>query len=177
VVNEVVAQTGDAILDHGGTVVSYMGDGIMAVFGAPLPQEDHADRALAAARQMLGARLARVGAWAREAGLPGEMAMGLGVCSGPVTSGTVGSQRRLEYTAVGDTTSTAARLQAATRETGRALLVSDATRAALHDPPPDPVSAGTVCLRGRGTPVDVWTLHDDDDGLGIVPSPPPSRRP
>jgi adenylate cyclase len=103
--------------------------------------------------------------------------MGLGVCSGPVTSGTVGSQRRLEYTAVGDTTSTAARLQAATRETGRALLVSDATRAALHDPPPDPVSAGTVCLRGRGTPVDVWTLHDDDDGLGIVPSPPPSRRP
>jgi adenylate cyclase len=174
--NRYLAEMSDAILDHGGTVVSYMGDGIMAVFGAPLPQDDHADRALAAAREMLGERLERFGAWAREAGLPGEMAMGIGVCSGPVMSGNVGSQRRLEYTAGGDTTNTAARLQAATREAGRALLVSDATRSALHDSPPDLVSAGTLRLRGRETPVVVWTLHDDG-GPGEMPGPPPSGHP
>jgi adenylate cyclase len=174
--NRYLAEMSDAILDHGGTVVSYMGDGIMAVFGAPLPQDDHADRALAAAREMLGERLERFGAWMREQGLAGEMAMGIGICSGPVMSGNVGSQRRLEYTAVGDTTNTASRLQSATREAGHALLVSDATRRALHDPPADLVSAGTLRLRGRGAPVAVWTIADDD-GPGVVPGPSPSGPP
>jgi adenylate cyclase len=148
----------DAILDHGGTVVSYMGDGIMAVFGAPLPQDDHADRALAAAREMLGVRLERFGAWALQAGLPGEMRVGIGVCSGHVMSGNVGSQRRLEYTAVGDTTNTAARLQVATRDAGVAVLVADSTRDALRSPAADLVAAGELRLRGRETPVTVWTL-------------------
>ena len=58
----------DAILDHGGTLVAYMGDGIMAVFGAPIEQEDHADRALAAAREMLDVRLPRFNAWMRGEG-------------------------------------------------------------------------------------------------------------
>ena len=57
----------EAILDHGGTLVAYMGDGIMAVFGAPLEQDDHADRALAAARDML-ARLEKFNDWLREQG-------------------------------------------------------------------------------------------------------------
>jgi adenylate cyclase len=157
--NRYLAEMSDAILDHGGTVVSYMGDGIMAVFGAPLPQDDHADRALAAAREMLGERLERFGGWAREAGLADEMRMGIGICSGPVMSGNVGSQRRLEYTAVGDTTNTASRLQSATREAGVALLVADATRDALRSPAADLVAAGELVLRGRDAPVTVWTLR------------------
>jgi adenylate cyclase len=156
--NRYLEEMSDAILDHGGTVVSYMGDGIMAVFGAPLPQDDHADRALAAAREMLGERLARFGAWAGEAGLPGEMRVGIGVCSGHVMSGNVGSQRRLEYTAVGDTTNTAARLQVATRDAGVAVLVADSTRDALRSPAADLVAAGELVLRGREAPVTVWTL-------------------
>jgi adenylate cyclase len=156
--NRYLGEMSDAILDNGGTVVSYMGDGIMAVFGAPLPQDDHADRALAAAREMLGERLPRFGGWAREQGLDGDMAMGIGICTGPVMSGNVGSQRRLEYTAVGDTTNTASRLQAATRDAGVAVLVSDATRNALSSPATDLVAAGELRLRGREAPVSVWTL-------------------
>jgi adenylate cyclase len=156
--NRYLSEMSDAILDGGGTVVSYMGDGIMAVFGAPLPQEDHADRALAAAREMLGVRLPRFAAWAREQGLDGEMAMGIGICTGPVMSGNVGSQRRLEYTAVGDTTNTASRLQSATRDLGVELLVSGATRDALRSPAADLVPAGELALRGREAPVSVWTL-------------------
>ena len=60
VLNHYLSEMSDAILDHGGTLVAYMGDGIMAVFGAPIEQDDHADRALAAAREMLGERLPRV---------------------------------------------------------------------------------------------------------------------
>lgn len=75
-----------------------------------------------------------------------------------VMSGNVGSQRRLEYTAVGDTTNTASRLQAATKDAGCSLLVSEATRDALRVPAEDLVSAGTLALRGREAPVAVWTL-------------------
>jgi adenylate cyclase len=155
--NRYLAEMSDAILDHGGTIVSYMGDGIMAVFGAPLPQDDHADRALAAAREILGERLGRFNAWLREEGLADGMRMGVGVCSGPVMSGNVGSERRLEYTAVGDTTNTASRLQSATKDHGLALLVADATRNALRSPASDLVEAGELELRGREAPVRVWT--------------------
>ncbi len=82
----------DAILDHGGTLVSYMGDGIMAVFGAPIEQPDHADRALAAAREMLdGAAAALQRAGSREQGYGEGFRMGIGLNSG---AGHVG-QRRL----------------------------------------------------------------------------------
>ena len=60
VLNRYLGEMTDAIMDHGGTLVAYMGDGIMAVFGAPIEQPDHADRALAAAREMVGAAAAGV---------------------------------------------------------------------------------------------------------------------
>ncbi|HYM67402.1 MAG TPA: CHASE2 domain-containing protein, partial [Patescibacteria group bacterium] len=66
VLNHYLSEMSDAILDHGGTLVAYMGDGIMAVFGAPIAQADHADRALASAREMLTVRLPRFNAWLRE---------------------------------------------------------------------------------------------------------------
>src|SRR2546427_131402 len=107
----------DAILDHGGTLVAYMGDGIMAVFGAPLPQADHADRALVTAREMLAVRLLRFNEWLRAEGLSEGFRMGIGLNSGHVMSGHVGSERRVEYTAVGDTTNTASRIEALTKGT------------------------------------------------------------
>ena len=61
--NRYLSEMSDAILDHGGTLVSYMADGIMALFGAPIEQEDHADRAVAAAREMRDVRLASFNAW------------------------------------------------------------------------------------------------------------------
>jgi adenylate cyclase len=147
----------DAVMAHGGTVVAYLGDGAMAVFGAPVPQDDHADRALAAARELIGHRVERLNAWLGERGIDDRFTLGAGVHSGPVMSGTVGSERRIEYAAVGDTTNVAARLQAQTRERGVALLLSESTHSRLTTP--DGLTAlGEVQLRGRTAPLATWTL-------------------
>ena len=130
ILNRYLTAMSDAILDHGGTLVAYMGDGIMAVFGAPVAAEDHPDRALAAARAMLE-RLEEFNAWMREGGLGDGFKMGIGLHSGPVMSGNVGSARRLEYAAIGDTTNTAARLEAMTKGTPFQLYVADSTRERL----------------------------------------------
>ena len=161
--NRYLTEMSGAILDAGGTVVSYMGDGIMAVFGAPLEQDDHADRALRAAREMLERRLPRFNDWASERGLADGFAMGIGICSGPVMSGNVGSQRRLEYTAVGDTTNTASRLEAMTKDRGVAVLIAESTRArlAVSD---DLVSVGELSVRGRAATISAWTLRQRNGG-------------
>ena len=104
VLNRYVSEMSDAILDNGGTLVAYMGDGIMAVFGAPIEMAGHADCGLAAAREMPTSRLPGFNGWLRENGLGDGFRMGIGISSGPIMSGTVGSERRLEYTTVGDTT-------------------------------------------------------------------------
>ena len=155
VLNAYLGEVSDAILDHGGTLVTYLGDGVMAVFGAPLAQDDHADRALAAAREILGVRLPRFNTQTGE-----DFRMGIGLHSGAVMSGNVGSERRMEYAAVGDVTNTAARLQGETKGTPFQLLLSDATRAALRHAPADLVDAGAFALRGRDEPVRCWSVAD-----------------
>jgi adenylate cyclase len=157
--NRYLTAMSEAILDHGGTLVAYMGDGIMAVFGAPLQQDDHADRALAAAREMLD-RLQGFNAWLREEGLHEGFKMGIGLNSGPVMSGHVGSERRLEYTALGDTTNTAARLEGMTKGTPYQLYVADSTRSRLSEPPDDLVEVGEFEVRGRTAKVKLWSLRE-----------------
>ena len=158
--NRYLGEVADAVLDAGGTVVSYQGDGIMAVFGAPVEQADHADRALAAVRDIRDRRIPAFNDWATTNGVSAPFAVGIGVASGPVMSGTVGSMRRLEYATVGDTTNAAARLQALSKDTSHTVLVSDATRAALTTPAPDLVAVGAVDVRGKQVPASVWTLGD-----------------
>ena len=87
VLNHYLSEMSDAILDNGGTLVAYMGDGIFAVFGAPLEQPDHADRALRTAREMLETRLPRFNEWIRSEGLGDGFRMGIGLNSGRVMSG------------------------------------------------------------------------------------------
>ena len=123
VVNYYLNEMTEAILAAGGTLIAYMGDGIMAVFGAPLEQEDHADRALAAAREMIGPRLRRFNAWLGEQGFEHSFEMGVGLHSGPVMAGNVGSEQRVEYTAIGDTTNTASRLEGLTKNSDAMLFV------------------------------------------------------
>jgi len=161
VLNRYLTEMSDVILDAGGTLVSYMGDGIMALFGAPLEQDDHADRAVAAARRMRDESLPRFNEW--YAGrMPGEaFSMGIGVASGPVMSGNVGSASRLEYAAVGDTTNMASRLQTLTKDGPHSVLISDATRAALMRPVPDLRAVGALEVRGRQVPASVWTIDAD----------------
>jgi adenylate cyclase len=157
--NRYLTAMSEAILDHGGTLVAYMGDGIMAVFGAPLQQDDHADRALAAARDML-TQLEGFNSWLREQDLHDGFKMGIGLNTGAVMSGNVGSERRLEYTALGDTTNTAARLEGMTKGTPYQLYVSDSTRAALREPAGDLVEVGEFEVRGRKAKIKLWSLRD-----------------
>jgi adenylate cyclase len=164
VVNQYLSEMTDAILAHGGTLVSYMGDGIMALFGAPLEQPDHADRALHAVREMLGVRLPRFNAWLTTQGFDKQFRMGIGVNSGPVMSGNVGSKQRLEYTALGDTTNTAARLEGMTKDTPHQVLIADATRRRLADDPGDLIRLGEEPVRGRASGIELWTIREDPPG-------------
>jgi adenylate cyclase len=156
--NRYLTEMSEAMLAHGGTVVSYMGDGIMAVFGAPIEQPDHADRALAAAREMLSVRLPRFNGWLVDEGLGQAFRMGIGLNSGPVSSGNVGSEERLEYTAVGDTTNVAARLEGECKETQYQLLFSDSTKQRLRGDHGDLVDMGEAEIRGREASIRLWTL-------------------
>ena len=99
--------------------------------------------------------------------------MGIGLNSGPVMSGNVGSERRLEYTALGDTTNTAARLEGMTKGTPHQLYVSDTTRQALTRPQDaaDLVAAGEAEVRGRQAKVVLWSLPPAPD-----PQPAPAGR-
>ena len=135
VVNCYLNEMTEAILDAGGTLVSYMGDGIMAVFGAPLEQPDHADRALVAAREMIGTRLDRFNSWLAEQGHDHKFVMGVGINSGLVMAGNIGSEQRVEYTALGDTTNTASRLEGMTKGSGHMLFIADTTKERMHSPP------------------------------------------
>ena len=134
VLNRFFGEMGDAMLDNGGTLVAFLGDGLLAVFGAPVESDDHADRALRAAREMLTERLPRFNQWLREHSDSDGFAIGIGIASGPLMSGNVGSERRLEYTAVGDTVNTASRLEALTKEVPACAFVSDSTRELLTEP-------------------------------------------
>jgi adenylate cyclase len=158
VVNCYLNEMTEAILGAGGTLVAYMGDGIMALFGAPLEQPDHADRALAAATEMIGLRLQRFNAWLAENGHDHVFVMGVGINSGLVMAGNIGSERRVEYTALGDTTNTASRLEGMTKGSGHMLFVADSTRERLSDPEGALVLVGELEVRGRVQAVPVWTL-------------------
>ena len=109
--------------------MQFVGDAVMACFGAPVPQDDHADRAFAAAVAMHEAQVdARRGVGRARASPP--FGLGIGLSTGAVAAALLGSEERLEYTLVGDTVNLAQRLQDLARPAG-CLVFSEATRAAL----------------------------------------------
>ena len=175
VVNVNLEEMTEAILAAGGTLIAYAGDGIMALFGAPLEQPDHADRALIAAREMIGLRLDRFNAWLHEQGHEKAFRMGVGLHSGTVMAGNVGSDERLEYTAIGDTVNTASRLEGMTKGTPHMLFLSSATRERLRDPPADLVFVEELEVRGRANKIGVWSIAEPEaspgGGEGVATSP------
>jgi adenylate cyclase len=171
VLNHYLSEMSDAILDNGGTLVAYMGDGIFAVFGAPLEQPDHADRALRTAREMLAVRLPRFNEWIRSQGLGDGFRMGIGLNSGNVMSGHVGSERRVEYAAVGDTTNTASRIESMTKGTPHQLLISDSTRESLTEPADDLVFFEEVEIRGRVARMKLWGLNEGEPAAAVPAAP------
>ena len=158
VVNHYLNEMTEAILDAGGTLIAYMGDGIMAAFGTPIEQRDHADRAVRAAREMIGPRLQRFNEWIAEQGFDHRFEMGVGLNSGPVMAGNVGSEQRVEYTAIGDTTNTASRLEGMTKGSGVMLFISETTRERMSDGGSELVRVGEAEIRGRVGKLALWTL-------------------
>lgn len=144
-----------AVRDAGGIVDKFMGDGMLAVFGAPEPLEGHAAAALAAARRMTDALREINAEWASLARTP--VKVGIGIHSGPVVTGCLGSGAHFEFTVIGDTVNTASRLEALTKEKGVPILVSEET-ARLAGAALEPV--GEVTVRGRAAPLRVCTVAD-----------------
>lgn len=155
----------DAILDNGGTLVSYLGDGVLAAFGAPIPCEDHADRALRAARAMVADKMGRFNAWLRDAGLGDGFRLGVGINTGQIMSGSIGSSRRLDYTVIGDTVNAASRIEGLTKEAPYPILLSDETYAALRTAPPDDVVfVDEFEIRGRRSRMKLWGMQPQPNG-------------
>jgi adenylate cyclase len=121
----------DAIGGEGGIVNQMVGDGLMAIFGAPLPREDHAQRAVVAARQMID--LIRLFNEEQAARGKVQIQIGIGIASGHVIAGYTGTLRRATYTCVGDTVNIAARLESHTKVVNRPILIDENTRSALED--------------------------------------------
>ncbi len=145
------AEMNRAILAHGGTVMQFIGDAVMAVFGAPEPIPDHAQRAVATAVAMHEAQGKVNAAWEAEGREP--FGLGIGISTGTVAAALLGSEERLEYSVVGDTVNLAQRLQ----EWGQPgeTVLSEATYEELAAPPPcDPLEPATV--KGRKAPVQAY---------------------
>ena len=142
------------IAERHGHVDKFVGDGLLAVFGAPQPRPDHADLALDAARAIACA--------ARDT-FRGDLEIGIGIDSGTVVAGNVGGGGRLDFTVIGDAVNTAARIETATRQTGDTILFSEATmrRLARHDLPIVPRRCGP--MKGKRNAVGLYALALDGE--------------
>ncbi|MBR0847024.1 adenylate/guanylate cyclase domain-containing protein [Bradyrhizobium diazoefficiens] len=141
------------ILDrHGGIVNKFLGDGFLALFGAPLAASDAAHRAVAAGREMLTAMDHING------GSSWPLRIGIGIHFGEVVAGNIGSPRRKEYTVIGDTVNFASRLEALNKQFGSQLLISASVREALGKDGDDAVALGEVEVRGYEQRVPVYQL-------------------
>ena len=166
VINRHLEEITGAVLDNGGTLVSYTGDGVMAVFGAPIEQEDHAERAFTAASEMLDVRLPRWNDWLEENDISEGIEMGIGLNTGPFMSGNIGSAERLAYTAIGDTINTCSRIESLTKETPYMLHVAESTYVLLRSEQQAKLAyIDEMSIRGRTTKLKLW---------GMGPSPVPA---
>ncbi|HET9074559.1 MAG TPA: adenylate/guanylate cyclase domain-containing protein [Solirubrobacteraceae bacterium] len=137
------------IHEHDGRIDAFVGDGLLAVFGAPRRLENHAAAALAAAEAIRAA----------VAGADFGLEIGIGLNSGPVLAGNVGGGGRFEFSVIGDTVNVAARVEAATRETGDTILVSESTRLALPGPVAERLLAREgIALKGKRAPVALYAV-------------------
>jgi adenylate cyclase len=146
----------DAISGQGGVVTLMIGDGLMAVFGAPLPLDDCAGSAVAASLEMV--ELIEQFNLDRTAAGKAPIRIGIGVATGEVVAGYAGTQQRATYTCVGDTVNLAARLETHTKVAGRTILIDSATRDELDEGVPvEPL--GEVTVKGKAAAVDVFAVE------------------
>ena len=138
-----------AVVGAGGHVNKFLGDGALAIFGAPNDLPDHADAAVRAA-VLIHRRVAKR--------FGGEVRIGVGINTGVVIAGTIGGAGHLEFTLIGDTTNVAARVEQLTKTTGDAILVTGRTVDALVSRPPGLIDRGSHALKGKSAAVQVFGL-------------------
>jgi adenylate cyclase len=168
--NEYLDRMSDVVFRHGGTLDKFIGDAVMAFWGAPIPIEDHARRAVSAALDMLAELEALNTRWSAR-GAPAQLAIGIGVNTGEAIVGNIGSlTRKLDYTAIGDAVNLASRLESLNKELGTTVLVSESTvRKAGAGFDFRPLS--DVVVKGKTQAVSVFTL---ESRAAAAPKPQPS---
>ena len=148
----------DAISGHGGIVSEIAGDGLMAVFGAPLPLPDHCEAAVRTALEMI--EMIELFNVEQAAAGKKPIRIGIGIASGEMVAGYTGTNERATYTCIGDTVNLASRLEQHTKVAERAILIDAETRAALRAPVA--VEAlGPVAIRGKAQPVEVFAVKTE----------------
>jgi adenylate cyclase len=151
--NEVFAFMIDVVNAHHGVINKFLGDGFMAVFGAPHSEGSDCENAIAASRALITELEKRVA--------DGRLAatrIGIGLHAGPAVTGNVGSLTRREYTVIGDVVNLASRVESLNKEMGSMLLVTGEVVAALKTPPSPMTAKGAVKVKGREAPVEVFQL-------------------
>ena len=143
------------VFAHRGTVDKFVGDMIMALYGAPLDDEDHAEHAVQTALAMITTLHEMNAEWARE-GKP-QLDIGIGINTGDMIAGNVGSETIMSYTVIGDAVNLGARLESLNKDYGTRIIISEATRARLkgrYDIHP----LGDVIVKGKSKPVAIFEV-------------------
>ena len=177
IINHIMDRATAIILDHGGTLDKYIGDALMAFWNAPMPQSDHARRAVDAAialeamlpsinqelKAMMGDR------WPKPDGVDAEIRIGIGIATGDAVVGNLGSQFRFNYSCIGDIVNLAARLEPFGKNTGQPITVADTT--ATQSQHPDLLAIDQIAVRGKSQQTTVFSpvvmsaetraIHDD----------------
>jgi len=169
--NEYFESMIDIIFRHKGTLDKFLGDGLMVMFGAPLEDEEQEKNAVAAAAEMQKELQRLAKKW--NADLHADIRVGIGIHTGQAIVGNVGSSKRMEYTAIGDTVNVASRLETSTKVLGVPILVSENTFHAVKDDFPF-VNQGEISVKGRHAPVPVFSLADwqaGDSGSSDLETP------
>jgi class 3 adenylate cyclase len=148
----------DAITGEGGIVNQMVGDGLMSIFGAPVPREDHRQAAVLAARQMV--ELIRLFNEEQAARGKVQIQIGVGIASGRVVAGYTGTHDRATYTCVGDTVNVAARLEAHTKELNRPILIDENTRQGIEDGI-EVEPQGELFMKGKTQPTKIYAVLVD----------------
>ena len=155
IMNSYFKEMADAIQQEGGLVLQFLGDEIYAVFGAPISQTDHPERAFKAGLTM-NQRLVELNADFSKQGWP-ALRHGIGIHTGEAIAANIGSPDRLSYLLVGDTVNLASRLQGLTKELGREIIISQATRSRLEEDVPLKALPATR-VKGKSQPVEIYAL-------------------
>ena len=162
--NRFLSEVSDVVMNNGGFVDKFMGDGIMAIFGAPVPRENPSEDAVRTALEMAELVIDRMDEIVRDLPVP-HFRIGIGIHYGTVVMGNVGSSRRMDYTCIGDVVNVTSRLESETKTFGTAILISEE----IHERVGNDYSCehiGAVRVKGRAEPVEVYkVLHPRGDEI------------